>query len=171
MERQAISLTVRIPETEEALLSAALPLAHLAPCYQLIEAEGATRAHVAHFPDLSSEIYQAARLIGEVLSLPRVSVTINARSVVNLSKFLSTLLCYGESLGEQDKEAYCARQADRVGEAAGCPVWTCHVRCPFICARCLQVVRNAGATPVEEQLKAIAVLAEVDWCPNLKWHN
>ena len=168
MERQAISLTVRIPETEEALLSAALPLAHLAPRYQLIGREGALRVHVAHFPDLPSEIYQAARLIGEVLSLPQVSVTVNSRSVVNLSKFLSALLCYGESLGEQDKGAYCARQADRIGEAAGCPVWTCQARCPFICARCLQLVRNAGAPPVEEQLKTIAVLAEVDWCPNLK---
>ncbi len=171
MERQVISLTVRIPETEAALLSAAIPLAHLAPRYQLIETEGAPRAHVAHFPDLPAEIYQAARLIGEALNLPQVSVTINSRSVVNLSKFLSVLLCYAESLGEQDTEAYCARQADRIGEAAGCPVWTCHARCPFVCARCLQLVRNAGATPVEEQLRTIAVLAEVDWCPNLKWHN
>ncbi len=168
MERQVISLTVRIPETEAAVLSAAIPLAHLAPRYQLIEAEGVPRAHLAHFPDLPAEIYQAARLIGEALNLPQVSVTVNSRSVVNLSKFLSVLLCYAESLGEQDKEAYCSRQADRIGEAAGCPVWTCHARCPFMCARCLQLVRNAGAPPVEEQLRAIAVLAEVDWCPNLK---
>jgi hypothetical protein len=34
--------------------------------------------------------------------------------------------------------------------------------------RCLQVVREIGASPVCAQLKAIAIQAEAEWCPNLK---
>lgn len=161
-------LTVRIPETDAAVLSAALPLAHLAPAHALLGGSGTEKIHVATFDDLEQSLDQAVRLVDEVIGLPRVQVSINHRPVANLTKFLSALLCYRESLGEQEKAAYCGRQADRVGEAAGCPVWTCQARCPFICTRCLQVVRQEGAPPVTDQLKAIAVLAEVDWCPNLR---
>ncbi len=161
-------LTVRIPETDDAPLSAAIPLARLAPAYALLGGSGTEKIHVATFDDLEQSIDQAVRLVDAVIGLPSVRVSINHWPVANLTKFLSTLLCYRESLGERDKAAYCERQADRVGEAAGCPVWTCQARCPFICTRCLQVVRLEGAPPVTDQLRAIAVLAEVEWCPNLK---
>ena len=160
-------LSVSIPETKAANFSAARILAQLAPVFE-IAGEGEARTFLASYPDLPKDLDLAVRLIGEIISLPNVQATINSRPVASLSKFWSALLCYRDSLGEHDKQAYCARQADRVGEAAGCPAWTCQARCPFICTRCLQVVRREGAPPVSDQLKAIAVLAEVDWCPNLR---
>jgi hypothetical protein len=98
-----------------------------------------------------------------------VRATINRREIANLTKFWSALICYRESLWEENPQTHCARQANRVGDEAGCPVRTCHARCPFICARCLQVVREQGAVQVAEQLRQIAERAEVDWCPNLRF--
>ena len=98
-------LTVRIPEIEDAVLSAAIPLARLAPAYALLGGSSTEKIHVATFDDLEQSLDQAVRLVDAVIGLPRVQVSINHRPVANLTKFLSTLLCYRESLGERDKAA------------------------------------------------------------------
>lgn len=163
----SVTLTVWIPESDAATFPSVRILARLAPVFDT-EGEGTPRTYVAEFPDLPEYLDQAIRLIGEVINLPGVLVTIEGRAVANLTQFWSALLCYQNSLGEHDRQAYCARQADRVGEAAGCRVWTCQARCQFICTRCLQVVRKSGAPPVSDQLRQIAIEAEVEWCPNLR---
>jgi hypothetical protein len=124
--------------------------------------------YTAIFPDLSLSFDLVERLIEAAAELPDVEVSIDERPVKSLTKFLSALRCYRESLAEIEPLAHCARQAARIGDVGSCPDRACVAHCQFICMRCLQVVREIGAPPICAQLKAIAVQAEVEWCPNLR---
>jgi len=160
-------LALRIPQSESETLPLVLSLARSAPVFRT-ETEGRTPAYLAIFPDLSLSFDLVERLIGAASELPDVQVSIDERPVNSLMKFLSALRCYRESLSELDPLAHCARQAARIGDAGSCPDRACVSHCQFICTRCLQVVREIGAPPVRAQLKAIAIQAEVEWCPNLR---
>jgi hypothetical protein len=96
---------------------------------------------------------------------------INGRRVENPTKFWTALLCYADSLREPDPRAYCQRKSARLSDVAGCPSATCVSHCQFICTRCLAVTRESGAPPVSVQLRTIALQAEVEWCPNLRFAN
>lgn len=160
-------LALRIPQSESEALPLALSLAHSAPMFRT-ETEGRTSAYTAIFPDLSLSFDLVERLIAAAAELPDVQVSIDERPVESLTKFLSVLRCYRESLTDLDPQAHCARQAARIGDVGSCPDRACVAHCQFICARCLQVVREIGAPPVRAQLEAIAIQAEVEWCPNLR---
>lgn len=165
--RRAVHLTVRIPQCEATAFPAALSLARSAPAFHT-EGEGNKRTYVATFDDLPRLIDLAVQLIGEAVNVPSVRVRINERDITRVGKFWTALLCYRESLHAPDPLSYCARQAARVSDAAGCPDRTCLSHCQFICTRCLAVVRESGAPPVSAQLRTIALQAEVEWCPNLR---
>ena len=160
-------LVLRIPQSESETLPLVLSLARSAPKFRL-ETDGRPPAYLATFPDLSLSFDLVERLIGAAAELPDVQVLIDGRPVEGLTKFLSALRCYRESLAELDSQAYCARQAAKIGDAGSCPDRTCVFHCQFICTRCLQVVREIGAPSIPSQLKAIAIHAEVEWCPNLR---
>jgi len=160
-------LALRIPQSESETLPLVLSVARSAPVFRT-ETEGRTPAYTAIFPDLSLSFDLVERLIGAASELPDVQVSIDERPVNSLTKFLSALRCYRESLAELDPLSHCARQAARIGDAGSCPDRACVSHCQFICTRCLQVVREIGAPPIRSQLKAIAIQAEVEWCPNLR---
>lgn len=160
-------LVLRIPQSESETLPLVLSLARSAPMFRT-ETEGLTPAYTAIFPDLSLSFDLAERLIEAAAELPDVQVSIDERPVESLTKFLSVLRCYRESLTEFDPQAHCARQVVRIGDVGSCPDRACVSHCQFICMRCLQVVREIGAPPIRVQLKAIAIQAEVEWCPNLR---
>lgn len=161
-------LSVRIPESDASAAAAALGLARMAPAFQLTRGDGRPRGYLAIFPDLPQSLDLAVRLIGEAVFLPDVLVQIRSRTVVNLSKFWSALLCYRENLLAPDPKAYCARLSARLSSVSGCPDRTCVSHCQFICTRCFQVIRESGAPPVAIQLQEVACQAEADWCPNLR---
>jgi hypothetical protein len=133
-----------------------------------IEAEGSKRAYVALFPDLSLSFDLVERLIEAAAEIPDIHVSIDDRPVESLTKSLSVLRSHRESVTELDPQAHCARQVARIGDVGSCPDRACVFHCQFICMRCLQVVREIGASPVHAQMKAIAIQAEVEWCPNLR---
>ncbi len=160
-------LALRIPQSESETLPLVLSLARSAPVFRT-ETEGRTPAYTAIFPDLSLSFDLVERLIGAASELSDAQVSIDERPVNSLTKFLSALRCYRESLADLDPLAHCARQAARIGDAGSCPDRACVSHCQFICTRCLQVVREIGAPPIRSQLKAIAIQAEVEWCPNLR---
>ncbi len=163
-------LIVWIPEFEAEAFPAALNLARSAPAFE-VEGQEDKRFYVATFADLPRAIDLAVQLIGEVVNVPSVRVRINERTVTRVSKFWTALLCYCESLRAPDPLSYCVRQAARVSDAAGCPDRTCLSHCQFICTRCLGIARESGAPPVSAQLRTIALQAEVEWCPNLRFAN
>ncbi len=160
-------LTLRIPQSESETFPLVLSLARSSPKFQT-ETEGRTPAYLAIFPDLSQSFDLVERLIGAAAEFPDARASIDERPVEGLTKFLSALRCYRESLAELDPQAYCARQAAKIGDAGSCPDRACVSHCQFICTRCLQVVRDIGAPSIRSQLKAIAIHAEVEWCPNLR---
>lgn len=160
-------LALRIPQSESETLPLVLSLARSAPMFRT-EMEGRTPAYTAIFPDLSLSFDLVERLIGAAAELPDVRVAIDERPIKGLTKFLNALRCYRESLADLDPQAHCARQAARIGDAGSCPHRACVSHCQFICMRCLQVVQEIGALPIRSQWKAIAIQAEVEWCPNLK---
>ena len=160
-------LALRIPQSESEALPLVLSLAHSAPMFRT-EKEGRTLVYTAIFPDLSLSFDLVERLIEAAAELPNIQVSIDERLVESLTEFLSVLRCYRESLAELDPHAHCARQVARIGDAGSCPDRACVSHCQFICTRCLQVVREIGAPPIRSQLKAIAIQAEVEWCPNLR---
>lgn len=160
-------LALRIPQSESETLPLVLSLARSAPVFRF-ETEAPASAYTAIFPDLSLSFDLVERLIGSASELPDVQVSIDDRPVNSPTKFLSVLRCYRESLAELDPLAHCARQVARIGDAGSCPDRACVSHCQFICMRCIQVVREIGAPPIRAQLKAIAIQAEVEWCPNLR---
>ncbi len=160
-------LALRIPHSKSEALPLVRSLAHSAPMFRT-ETEGRMPAYTAIFPDLSLSFDLVERLIEAAAELPDVQVSIDERPVKSLTKFLSVLRCYRESLTELDPQAHCARQAAMISDVGSCPDRACVSHCQFICMRCLQVVREIGAPPVRTQLKAIAIQAEVEWCPNLR---
>ncbi len=162
-----MQLALRIPQSESETLPLVLSLARSAPMFRT-ETDGRTPAYLATFPDLSLSFDLVERLIGAAAELPDVQVSIDERPVEGLTKFLSALRCYRESLAALDPQAHCARQAARIGDAGSCPERDCASHCQFICTRCMQVVREIGAPSIRSQLKAIAIHAEVEWCPNLR---
>jgi hypothetical protein len=160
-------LALRVPHSKSESLPLVLSLYRSAPTFQ-IETEGRTMAYAAVFPDLSQSFDLVERLIEAAAELPDVQVSIDDRPVKSLTKFLSVVRCYRESLTELDPQAHCARQAARISDVGSCPDRACVSHCQFICMRCIQVVRGIGAPPVRDQLKAIAIQAEAEWCPNLR---
>jgi hypothetical protein len=160
-------LALRVPNSKSESLPLVLSLYRSAPMFQ-IETGDWTMAYVAIFPDLSLSFDLVERLIEAAAELPDVQVSIDDRPVESLMKFLSVLRCYRESLAGLDPQTHCARQVARVGDVGSCPDRACVSHCQFICMRCLQVVREIGAPPIRAQLKAIAIQAEVEWCPNLR---
>lgn len=163
----SMNLVVCIPESAAESFPDVLSLARLAPSFT-IEGQGKERSCIAIFTDLPRSLDLAVRLIGEAVNIPGVRVSINARRVTSLTRFWSALLCYRESLNEPDPRGYCVKQSARLSGLSGCPDKACISHCQFICTRCLGVIRERGAPPIPTQLEAIAVQAEVEWCPNLK---
>lgn len=160
-------LTIAIPESQIVEAPAVLRLVRMAPACE-VEADEEGPAYVARFDDFPQSVDLAARLIEGACDLRGVRITVDAQPVLSRTKFYNALLCYRESMGVPDQEAYCARQAAKVGEAGGCPDRACMSHCQFMCSRCLGVAREQGAPPISVQLQAIARQAEVDWCPNLR---
>jgi hypothetical protein len=165
-----VHLSVWIPASATASCPSAPLLARLAPVFRT-EGEGELLAYIANYPALPQHLESAVRLVGEVVNLPAVRLWINGRRVGSLTKFWSALLCYADSLREPDPRAYCLRKSARLSDVSGCPAETCVSHCQFICTRCLAVTRETEAPPVSVQLRAIALQAEVEWCPNLRFAN
>lgn len=160
-------LAIAIPEAQMVEAPAVLRLIRMAPVCK-VEAGEEGPAYVAVFDDFPQSVDLVIRLIDGACDLHDVKITVDANPVMSRTKFLNALLCYRASVGMPDPEAYCARQAARVGDAGGCPDRACVSHCQFICSRCLAVVRERGAPPISVQLRGIARQAEVDWCPNLR---
>lgn len=160
-------LVLRIPQSKSEALPLVLSLARSAPTFRT-ETEGRTSVSTAIFPDLSLSFDLVERLIEAAVELPCVGLSIDDRPVESLTKFLSVLRCYCESLTELDPHVHCAHQVTRIGDVGSCPDRACVSQCQFICMRCIQVVRKIDAPPLRDQIKAIAIQAEVEWCPNLR---
>jgi hypothetical protein len=180
----SMNLIVRIPGSASQSVPHAIGLARMAPGFMhdvrggydyrtmntlfMREGHGEDCSDVAIFPDLPQSLDVAIRLIEAVVDIPNIWVSMNARRVAGITKFWSVLICYRDSLDAPDPRQYCAGTSKRFTDIRGCPDHACLSPCQFICIRCMDVERDRGAGSVRAQLDALAVQAEVDWCPNLR---
>lgn len=162
-----MNLIVRIPGSASETFSDAVSLARMAPNFT-IEGHGDGCSYVAAFTDLPQSLDLAGRLIEAVVNIPDIWVSMNAKRVAGITKFWSALICYRESLDEPDPRQYCAGIARKYTDVRGCADQACLSPCQFLCTRCVSIERDRGRDSVQAQLEALAVQAEVDWCPNLQ---
>ncbi len=167
-EGRPIALIIRFPATacEEAPALAAL--ARRASKFSVI-GEGDRASYEATLNDVSESLDEAIRLVGEAQNCPDARVTVGGRPVSSLPRFLSTLLCFRESLGEPDPYRHCLRHSARLNQFSGCPDQSCLSPCQFLCTRCLGLAQGKSGAVLVAQLKDFARQAEVDWCPNLRF--
>ena len=163
-------LSIAIPEAQVIEAPALLRLVRMAPTWD-VEADEQGALYVAFFEDFPQSAETVARLIEEAWDLEHVRILLGDRLVVNRINFYVALLCYQESLGTPDSQAYCRHQSAKVGTERGCPDRSCVSHCQFICSRCVGVSRDRGAQSIAKQLAELARQAEVDWCPNLHIAN
>jgi hypothetical protein len=161
-----VRLSIAIPEAQVVEAPALLRLVRMAPACE-VEAGEQGAAYVALFEDFPKSVEIVAQLIEEAWDLRDVRITLEGRPVVSRISFYLALLCYQESISASDPEAFCRRQAGKVGNDGGCPDRSCVSHCQFICSRCVGLVRERGGPAVSAQLQEIARQAEVYWCPNL----
>ena len=161
-------LRVQIPETEVITCPEAVRLVQTAPL-SFVERDNQTRMCVVIFPRLPQSIDVALRLLGVIIDFPALLLTVNDRPIMNPTKFWTALNCYRDSLEETDKDAYCTRLVARVRNAVDCAGTTCLSHCQFICVRCLELNHGRDAPPPAQQLRRLAIQAEAEWCPNLKF--
>ncbi len=122
---------------------------------------------VATLEDFPAQLDLALDLVEAVSQLRQARVTMNGRAVADLDRLWGTLSCYRESLAEADPQAYCRRQAARVGEASGCPEAGCVPHCSFLCTSCVEISEAQAVLSFGERLRMAATQPEVKWCPNL----
>lgn len=161
-------LTAWLPEDEAKQVPAMLNLANVAPIFRHVKSSQDGAGYLAEFPDLAEFLHVVVMFMEEAVKMPGIRITVNDRPVARPIQFWSALLCYWESLAEPDRADYCLSRSARVGDVSGCPNRACLTHCQFICARCLDIVREGDAPPVGVQLLEIARRAEVDWCPKLR---
>jgi len=162
----ALSLRVSIPKSDAEELPVLLHLAQQATVFEL-DTHAAVPAYTAVFTDVTGSLDQVIRLVGKAVLCPGVRMEIRGRRVASLDRFLSTLLCYQESLAEPNPRDHCLRYSARLNQFSGCPDQTCLRPCQFLCTRCVGLAKDKHGASLEAQLKEFAVQAEVDWCPNL----
>lgn len=159
-------LVVHVPygATEES--ERALSLARRAPSFTVERVEN-RRMAVAIFPSLPACIDPALELIGEAVRLPAVWASMNAAPVSSMTKLWQRLTCYRDSLAASDVRRYCLEQSAHFHALVGCEGHECPVSCQFICRPCLHAREDQGTAQAPESYVAVAVAAEIDWCPRL----
>lgn len=75
--------------------------------------------------------------------------------------------CYRQSLSWSDRAAYCQDKAASIRSGSSCGLAFCSVPCRFSCPLCALNGRPLAQSFGYPQTQVLAVLGEIDWCPNL----
>lgn len=165
-----MDLVVHIPFQADEENVRALVFARQAPSFTVEESDGKKFA-IAIFPSLPRGIDLAIELIGEALQLPDAWASINSKPMSGLVKVWQRLSCYRESLEVEDSSRYCLDKSARFNYLVICKEYQCPVPCQFICMPCLRLEQAGLPVGTAERSRIAAELAEVDWCPQLKFRE
>lgn len=75
--------------------------------------------------------------------------------------------CCRQSLSCSDRTAYCRNKAANVCTGLGCGPAVCSAPCQFLCPLCTLQDTPLAQSIVYPETQVLAVLGEIDWCPNL----
>jgi hypothetical protein len=161
-----MNLVAHIPHRGTEPDSSALSLAQRAPTYT-VEWVHAERVGVAIFSSLPNGIDLAVQLIGEAIHIEGAWASVNAKPISSLTKLWQRLDCYRGSLERADSNRYCHEKSALFNTLVGCEQHLCPVPCQFVCTPCMRMMQEGSEVTLMQRYDVAAVLAEIDWCPNL----
>jgi hypothetical protein len=161
-----MDLVVHIPCRSLDGRPSALSLAQRAPTYT-VEWVHAERVGVAIFSSLPNGIDLAVQLIGEAIHIEGAWASVNAKPISSLTKLWQRLDCYRGSLETADSNRYCREKSALFNTLVGCEQHLCPVPCQFVCTPCMRMMQEGSEVTLMQRYDVAAVLAEIDWCPNL----
>lgn len=132
-----------------------------------IEVTGSGLHHVVTFADLPEHIDLALQAIGECVRIPGAWAAVGGQRMSSLVALWNRLDCYRQSLSCSDRVSYCRNKAASVRAGLGCGLAFCSAPCQFLCPLCTLKDTSLGRSIVHPETQVLAVLGEIDWCPNL----
>lgn len=75
--------------------------------------------------------------------------------------------CYRQSLSCCDRVSHCRNKAASVRAGLSCGLAFCLAHCQFFCPLCTLNDTPFAQSIVHPETQILAVLGEIDWCPNL----
>lgn len=133
-----------------------------------VEAHGAERSQVVTFVSLPEHIEVALQVIGESVRIPGSWATVNGQRMSSLVALWNRLDCYRQSLTVADPQAFCMSKAVTLQAKLNCDVGSCAAPCQFLCRECTLISIHPPTAMVHPETQVLAVLGEIDWCPNLR---
>ncbi len=132
-----------------------------------VEETGAGLHHVVNFTNLPEHIDLALQAIGEFARIPGAWATVGGQRMSSLVALWNRRNCYRQSLSRPDRAAYCQDNAASIRSGSSCGLVFCSVPCRFSCPLCALNGRPLAQSFGYPQTQVLAVLGEIDWCPNL----
>ncbi len=133
-----------------------------------IQHSGADRVQVVTVANVSQHIDVALQLIGESVRIAGSWATVNGQRMSSLVALWNRLDCYRQSLDAPDPQVFCASKAAALQATLGCAVESCAAPCQFLCRECTLIGIHPPTAIVQPETQVLAVLGEIDWCPNLR---
>lgn len=132
-----------------------------------IEETGAGLHHAVTFTNLPERIDIALQALGESVRIPGAWAAVGGQRMSSLVALWNRLDCYRQSLSCSDRAAYCRNKAADVRTGLGCGLVFCSPPCQFLCPLCTLKDTHLAQSIVHPETQVLAVLGEIDWCPNL----
>ena len=132
-----------------------------------VEETGSGPHHVVSFVGLPEHIDVALRAIGESVRIPGSWATVDGQRMSSLVALWNRLDCYRQSLAVADRQAFCAGKAASLQSRLGCGAEACTAPCQFLCTQCTLMETHPTVSIVHPGTQVLAVLGEIEWCPNL----
>ena len=133
-----------------------------------LEENGSDRCHVVTFANLPEHIDTALQVIGESVRISGSWATANGQRMSSLVALWNRLDCYRQSLDAPDPQVFCASKAAALQATLGCRVESCAAPCQFLCRECTLIGIHPPTAIVQPETQVLALLGEIDWCPNLR---
>ncbi|MCS6319461.1 MAG: hypothetical protein H8K05_17140 [Nitrospira sp.] len=133
-----------------------------------LEQSESGRSQVVTFAKLPEYVEVALQVIGESVRIPGSWATVNGQRMSSLVALWNRVDCYRQSLAVADKPAFCASQVGTLRAKLNCSVELCSAPCQFLCRQCTPIGSHPPTAMVHPEAQVLAVLGEIDWCPNLR---
>lgn len=133
-----------------------------------LEQSESGRSQVVTFARLPEYIEVALQVIGESVRIPGSWATVNGQRMSSLVALWNRLDCYRQSLAVADRPSFCASQVGTLRAKLNCSVELCSAPCQFLCRQCTPIGSHPPTAMVHPEAQVLAVLGEIDWCPNLR---
>jgi hypothetical protein len=128
-----------------------------------IQDSGSGRVQVVTLANVSQHIDLALQLIGESVRIAGSWATVNGQRMSSLVALWNRLDCYRQSLDASDPQVFARARWSLFGQRTHCAA-----PCQLLCRECTLIGIHPPTAIVQPETQVLAVLGEIDWCPNLR---